>query len=81
MDPLSDDYLKEIEKRAAAAPKRPMHMEEIQPEIWEIWKREECHVTYAKFYSENAAVFFCEALKDIPALLAEIRRLKLKVSE
>lgn len=73
---ISDDYLKEIEKRAGLAPKRPIHMEEIQPEIWEIWKDEACHVTYAKFYSENAAVFFCEALKDVPALLAEVRRLK-----
>ena len=76
---LYEPELKKIEARAKAAIQRPIHMTELGEDLYDVWKEADgtdIKVQIAKFYHEDSATFFLEALKDIPDLIAEIRRLR-----
>ena len=78
-EPLYEPKLKAMEARAKAAIQRPIHMTELGEDLYDIWKEADgtdIKVQVAKFYHEASATFFLEALKDVPALIAEIRRLR-----
>lgn len=71
---LTDDELKVIESRAAKAPQGLM----TYYEPWESWlitdsQGEECSF---EFPGESSAEFFDRARADVPALVAEVRRLR-----
>lgn len=76
---LTEERLAEVEARAKAAPPRPIHMTELSEDLHEVWYEADgtdIRVSVAKFFGEAAGTFFCEAIKDVPDLLAEVRRLR-----
>lgn len=76
---ISEKKLSSIEERATTSAHRPLRLRVVGPDTWEIHKigpGGEAEFLLARFYHEASAVFFCEALKDIPDLVAEVRRLR-----
>lgn len=72
---MTPEELQAIEVRLEATVKRPVHMTQVTQDLFEVWKEADVPVAVAKFYHEPDAIFFCEALKDVRDLIAEIRRL------